>query len=513
MKKRVVGKGVKKIKKIEMKKTLAFKLLILSLIILIVLIVAYIFVYESGKEKEERLRGELGTLKWDFNKEKINLSVLNYTISEDNLTIDVNINRSSGNQTINAIFFDFIGPKNGCNYTQVNDLVFGENKTINIKYENNLILCNETDFSNVTKIVAFAQIHINLTQTGLIPNITFYKEDSRNNLSYLNNYFYALTEINYNIVESPINDKIEIIINNTTKKVSISTWDTTWSGSQQVNLTAVENQETLTTSFYIHFINTTRPISNHAPSFNSSVCDDLIWNKNTSYEINMTKCWKDADGDSLTLRYENRSNANLSISQSGVILTLIPNTNWFGTGYFYLYADDGKVSEDESARIDFIVRNPVVANGTNTTNTTANVSTAPKIKSSNPSSTEVYIFMGNKTFTISAEKYETIKWYLNNVQVVGSGTSLDFNNLKEGDVIKVEVINGTRIDSKTWNIKVAEDNVIEKPLVNAGIVIFYAIIVVICIIIILVIWLFVEERMKKNIPAGFGFAITYGSKH
>ena len=497
--------------KYDIKKTFVFRLLILSLVLLMVLVIVYIFVYESGRGKEERLRGELGTLKWDLNKNYVRLDVLNYNISEDNLTINVNVNWSSGNisdSDFNGVLVDFdMNVGNNCNYTNSSSPIFGENKTYEINSFNPG--CIQTDFSNVTNVTAYAQVNIHLNQTSLIQNITFYKDDSRNNLIYLNNYFYALTEINYSLIESPSNDKIEIIINNTTKNISISALDSTWLGTQKFNLTAIENQETLITSFYIIVVNTTRPIPNHPPEFNHTYCDDLVWYKNTTYTLNMTKCWRDTDGDTLTLRYENRSNGNLSISQNGVILTLTPNTNWFGTGYFYLYADDGKISEDESARVDFSVRNLPVANGTNTTTV---INNDPKIKSSNPVSSDVSIFpKTNKTFTISAEKYEIIKWYLNGAQVTGSGLSFNFNNLKEGDIVKVEIINGTRIDSKTWNIKIANDETIEQPIFNTGLVIFYAIIVVICIIIILVIWLFIEEKRSKRIPEGFGFVIAGGN--
>ena len=57
-------KVVKSKKDYQIKKSLAFKLLILSLVILMALIVIYIFVYESNIGKEEKeLGGELGTLK------------------------------------------------------------------------------------------------------------------------------------------------------------------------------------------------------------------------------------------------------------------------------------------------------------------------------------------------------------------------------------------------------------------------------------------------------------------
>ena len=55
----------------------------------------------------------------------------------------------------------------------------------------------------------------------------------------LDKHFHALVEINYSIVESPANDKIEVRVNNYTKNISIAVLDGSWFGTQKFNLTAI----------------------------------------------------------------------------------------------------------------------------------------------------------------------------------------------------------------------------------------------------------------------------------
>jgi len=95
----------------------------------------------------------------------------------------------------------------------------------------------------------------------------------------------------------------------------------------------------------------------HAPRFLSDDCDDLEWEANTNYEIDMKDCWVDDDGDSLSgYRYENASNDNLTIILNSTNLTLIPDTDWIGSGYFKIFVSDGK--NESEGRVDFTVRVP-----------------------------------------------------------------------------------------------------------------------------------------------------------
>ncbi len=496
------GKG----KKFDIKKTLAFKSLIFLIMLLIILIILYVFVYKPVV-KDKVFEGELGTLKWDVGQDFVRLDVLEYKISEDNLNLSVNVNWSSGNFSFDRLFFDFNGIGNYCNYTKQNDLNFGENKTYVINYEDTY--CDEGGFENLVEIEIFAEVYI-LTQTTIpIPDIIVYNDDSLINVVDLDDYFNCLKNISY-MSFGDITNRLGMMINNTTNKISFDPKLDRY-GTFVFNLTATCEGDILnfTTSgdnmsFNVIFINENAPIPNEEPEFNDTACDNLVWEVNTNYILNMSKCWYDEDGDDLDYRYINVSghNDNLTIRRDGEELTLDPDTNWVGTGYFRIYGDDGK---DESfGRVDFRVRNTSAGGGT------LPIVLNPKIKSSSPSSTNVHILRGNKSFSITAEYYDEIKWYLNGALVKSNVLNFDFSNLEEGDIIKVEVINETRVDSKTWNIKMKDgvENDDEEPLINVGNIVFYLIIIITCVIIFLIIWLFISEKNEgaNKIVGGFGFS-------
>ncbi|MAG50958.1 hypothetical protein CL621_04975 [archaeon] len=338
-------KGKKKrVVKFDIKKTLAFKLLIVSLILLFILVIIWIFVWKPSEDVEEGYG--LPALKWDFDVEEVVFSVLDYnitTITTDNDTVEINVEWSSGNKSINQILIDFEGIPNYCNYTQINDLSFGENKTYSINYGSGTFYCNESSFENVSSISIYAEVHINLTQTSLIDNITIYNDDSLVDVVDLDDYFNSLANISYSVVGDS-EYKTGLGINDTTNLVSFDPKLDRY-GSYGFNLTATDtdgevldvstNGENMT--FYVIFVDDDAPIPNEALDFNRTECDDLLWNKDTSYELNMTKCWSDGDGDTISgYRYENRSNGKVNINQNGSILTLNPDSDWNGSGYFYI---------------------------------------------------------------------------------------------------------------------------------------------------------------------------------
>ncbi len=351
----------------------------------------------------------------------------------------------------------------------------------------------------------------NLTQVGIIPNVTIYKNENLTDVFDLDDYFICddMGNRSYDLILlgsiPPLNKGVYLYKNSSNVVGAYANGSDSWIERSIVEVDCYLDH--IQGNFWYNYTNYTRPPANIAPHFNRTVCDDLVWEVNTNYKLNMKDCWYDEDNgpDSLSYRYANSSshNNNLSIKQNSTNLTLVPDNNWVGTGYFYVYCDDGE--DEEDGRVDFIVRNTSTSNTTLTTNPT----NLPEIKSSSPSSSSVSIFNGtNKTFSITAENYENVKWYLNGGLVKEGELSFDFNNLEDGDIIKVEIINGTRIDSKTWNIKIEDDENIEEPLVNVGKVVFYLIVVVIVIIIFLVVWLFIVEKNKKKgkmVNVGFGF--------
>jgi len=497
----------------QVKKTLPYQLLIISLILLAILILIWVVLFILGKvsylPKDKGLEGELGTLMWDLGKQNITLEILNYNISGDNQTIEVNINWSSGVEDLRAILIDFEGGVE-CNYTNTSVPNFGTNQTYIINYTQTSCGLN---FENITNLSAYAQINIPLIQINPLENVTLYNDDDKKNIIDLDNYFDCLGEIDFNVVEYPENLEVWIIINETTNNISFSR-EANWYGVQKFDLTASCDGDVLNVltngenmSFYIIAIDGNRVLINNAPEFLEDDCDDLEWEENTNYFIDMEDCFEDDDGDDLDFRYGNASgyNDNLTIEVDGDELTLIPDTDWFGTGYFYIYADDS--TDETSGRVYFtVVENTTSVSSSTTTSTTT--SDILKIKSSSPSSSTVNIFTNKtKRLVITAENYESIKWYLDGELIQEGSLSYNFKKIDEGDyVIKVEVVNGTVTDSKTWNLVVQEE-VIEDGPFDSGELIFYLIIGMILIIIFLVLWLFIAEknsRKKKIDYIGFG---------
>ncbi len=512
-------KRVGRVGKFDIKKTPAFRLLMIGLIVLFVLVIVWIFVYESIMEGGRDLEGELGTLCIFCGENKVVLKVLNYSIASYNQGIYVDINWSGGNISstdFNSIFIKFIKPEGDCNSTVASPgLDFGENKTYNFIVED----CDTGDFANVTGVEAYAEVNIHMLQVGLIENITIYDNDILDDIIDLNSYFYCLSDIKFGIVENPNNVNIELGINQINNLVTVISLNRGWYGTQKFNLNAECGSDVLdinnmgeNMTFYIMILNETRPVApeNNPPEFDEDGCAEFVWEENTNYTIDMDHCWDDEDEDDvLEYRYGALDDyeENISIIElSGNKLKFVPNASFVGRTYFYIWANDS-YEEVKSEKIYIEIYEPVV----NDTNVSTPAPVNPKIKSSSPISTSVSLFPDtNKTFSITAENYENIKWYLNGVLTQGvTGLSYEFEGLSEGEhVIKVEIINGTKIDSKTWRIIIEEEEYMEERVFDIGTVIFYLIIAVVVVVIFLVIWLFIIEKNKggKRIDVGFGIS-------
>ena len=261
--------------------------------------------------------------------------------------------------------------------------------------------------------------------------------------------------------------------------------------------------------FYIFIVE--NETANNPPEFLDEDCDDLEWKINTNYSIDMDNCFDDDDGDDLDFRYMDASgyNDNLTIELDDDNLILIPDDGWTGSGYFYIYADDS--TDETSGRVYFSVL-PDTSSPTTSISTSTPTSNILKIKSSSPSSSTVNIFTNKtKKFSITAQNYDSIKWYLDGKMVLEGGLSYNFKETAEGNyVIKVEVVNGTVTDSKTWNLTAQEE--IKDNLFESGEVIFYLIVGIILIIIFLVLWLFLVEKNSRKTKINYiGFGVSGSS--
>lgn len=516
-KKNILSKSKRSQKPVSnIKQSIAFKLLIVCLIILIGLVILYIFILKSNFEKEKELGGELGTLCMFCSENIVGLDVLNYTVASDNLSIIVEINWSEGNissSDFNSILVDFkMNSGIDCNYTISSGLpVFGENIIYLINSFNPG--CLEVDFSNVTDVFAYSEVDIHLTQKGIIPNLNFYKDDSRDNLVYLDNYFNALIEINYSLVESPANSQIEVVVNNFTKNISIFVLDGDWFGVQQFNLTAITNEgDILTTSFSITVIDDYRVDLNHEPEFDLDECEEIIWNKTTNKTLDMDSCWTDEDGDNLEYDYSLLNNYKDNISVfllSGNKLKFVPLLDFNGSTYLTLYANDSQVRV--SHRVYLYILGNTIPPTTPSTDTPL-ATNILELKSSRPSGSKVSFFVNEiKEFSIVAENYEFIEWYVDGVLVKEGVLSYVFEEKRPGNYrVEVKIINDVVMESKFWDVNIEEDEYIEERIfdIEIGKVIFYSIIIILVIIIFLVIWLLIVERKRRSRKKDYGFGVS-----
>ncbi len=259
---------------------------------------------------------------------------------------------------------------------------------------------------------------------------------------------------------------------------------------------------------------------NHAPDFLRSECDDLFWEKDDDYEIDLDDCFEDDDDDDLVFRYYGRNNTNLSVARHGNNLTLTPSDGWIGSNYFYIYANDSY--EETRGKVDFSVGVQIESDDDDDDSGDDDDASDDdeddsgddlfEIKSAHPSGSTIVIFSEtNKSFSIGNTDYDTIQWYLNSVLSSSSSNSYDANGFGEGNyTIKVEIKKGNETVSKIWNL-IVEGSVGSEPAFEVGVVLFWTILVVIIIVILLVVWLFIIEvsRKKNKTNLGFGVAQNY----
>ena len=226
----------------------------------------------------------------------------------------------------------------------------------------------------------------------------------------------------------------------------------------------------------------------------------------------MDYCWDDEDDDSLIYEYGDLHDYEENISISRIIgnkLVFSPERDFNGSTYLYLYANDSTV------RISHRVDINVLAASVNTSGDSSSEgdSEVLEIKSSSPSSSHVSFSINeNKNFVVVAENYENIEWYVGDELKKEGTLSYRFEETAPGDyLIKVKIINGTDIETKTWEVSIEERDVVEDLSlldIDVGQVVFYLIVSVLVIIILLIIWLFIVEKNKKNKKVDLGFGVS-----
>jgi len=224
---------------------------------------------------------------------------------------------------------------------------------------------------------------------------------------------------------------------------------------------------------------------NHAPFFDSDECGEIEWEKNSDYELDLDDCFSDSDGDNISFRYDTKNSSDITIARSGNILTITSDSDWIGTGDFYVYANDSKTEVRRD--VDFVVRNVVIPY-------------VFEIKGASPENeTQTYFVGDNKTFSIDNEDYDNISWYLNGVILDEDSNSYTLEDMEDGTYnLEVEIERNGEKKIKKWVIEVEGDEIGKENLFDTQTIILITIIVVILIIIMLVVWLFIAEMNSRN---------------
>jgi len=382
---------------------------------------------------------------------------------------------------------------------------------------------------------------VNLTKIKDIENITIYKNDNPINIIDLKDYVtYPSDSYVY------VDDWEGRVHPNLTDNRYVSFFpDTNWYGNTTLYVYFNAGRDYhYTNTFYIFVVNTTR---NSPPVFQSS-CEDIDFDKNTNHTINMKSCFNDADNDSLTFTYTNMSITNISITENGTNLTLVPQTDFVGSGYFYINASDGLNATQ--GRVDIDVEEPgdddddnggdddddddnggctsqspnitcgtwvcgskrddcnhtVVCGNCTAGKTCTNgacIIPAPRITSSSPPGNEFNITSNRSlTFSINAENYDTLEWYVDGVLVRTNVSSYEAKNLSAGSYeIKVIIKKGSAMDYKTWRLNVSKVKSNTKKLwlyILIGLIILIVVILVAIIIV-----KFLSNKKPSTTPSLF----------
>lgn len=233
-------------------------------------------------------------------------------------------------------------------------------------------------------------------------------------------------------------------------------------------------------------------IGNRPPEFLLSECSNINkirWTENNIFILNISGCFADPDGNNLSYSFLNQD-PHLNISANNTILTLSSQHNWSGSGSFLAYASDGINSTE--GRVYFFVL------GNNSTP----IIRAPslKIEGPNPQGDIKNAVEGeNLSFFISNELYDAIEWNLDGKLVQTNSNYCNLFKISSGNhTLQVKIRKGNETDSKIWKIIVEEKTKANKFLFDVGKVMIWVIFIVIGIIIALILWLFIEQIIKKN---------------
>jgi len=276
-----------------------------------------------------------------------------------------------------------------------------------------------------------------LSFSSTIPNQTITEDTTSANAFDLDTYFTGAT---FYTVSGNTSINLSIDSGN---QVSI-TGNANFTGTQNVTFTGRFGSSSITSNIVL--INITNV--NDPPYIIANISNQST-GKNENFTVDMTDYFAEHDPNA-NITYTLTA-TDLSASQNGTDLKIIPDTNFEGAETVYITASDGSYS----------------ARSNTFTITVGSENTAPTIDSFSPDSNPTLSINDTQDFTISASDEDndtlTISWEVNNEDQENSGTTLTFTAVEDGIfTIEVFVSDGTEEASKSWTVTVGAA-LLEEP--------------------------------------------------
>jgi len=123
-----------------------------------------------------------------------------------------------------------------------------------------------------------------------------------------------------------------------------------------------------------------------------------------------------------------------------------------------------------------------------------------KIDNPYPNGSIVSFFVGeNRTFSISNNNYQVIRWYLDEKNIKNNSRTLEIQGVSPGNhTLEVRIINGSQIDSRIWKIEIFDYEKEIQFKFDTGSVMFWVILIILMLIMFLIIWLLIGEYIKRK---------------
>ncbi len=241
-------------------------------------------------------------------------------------------------------------------------------------------------------------------------------------------------------------------------------------------------------------------LNNEELSFSKDDCGYSLWYVGSKFRLDLKKCFSHINSSKeLVYRYYNPEDYNISIIKNGTDYFIESKNNWTGYGYFYVFANDSVNEVKGEVRFNILKKKELSEINS------FNGDEESKLITPFPDSNSLSLLSGESyKLNISEDGFDSVKWYLEGELISEENSSFDLTDFESGIyTVRVDVIKGNLVDSKTWSVIITEDPIIKEKGIGLGETIFYTFVVVMIIIILLVIYFLIIEKRKMEQTSSF----------